>query len=186
LISNSENDRKVYVDEPQAALLAEYQALRNESLQCAQIISTAVWVGVSSYVVTMSAVFAVLRYWPVALIPFLGLLCLQALAASMMFLFGVWKYARVGAYIREYIESRLIDTRTSDKLLHWEHWIEDKRPKCFYVLSLILLQTPVLCIGVLFAGCMELNGTLLAGVITELAMVGGASLGVLRAISERK
>lgn len=132
---------------PETALLAEYQALRDESLRCAQIISTTLWVGISGFAVTVGAGLAALKAHPLVLPLAMSFLCLQALGASTMLLAEVWKYGRVGCYIRKNIEACLVQREIGSdgkRLLNWEHWINNKRPMWFYVLSLLILQAPVL------------------------------------------
>ena len=141
---NSQSSRKVFAKDPQSALLAEYQSLRSESIQIGQVISTTLWVAVSSYGVTGSAGLAILKYLPNMLTILLGLLCVQSLAASLMFLANIFKYVRIGSYIRKHVESRLIQ-ETGDRLLNWEGWVEKRRPKWYYVVSFLILQSPIFC-----------------------------------------
>lgn len=160
--SETIHTNQIIIDDAARALLSEYQALRGESLHSAQIIATTLWVGISGFAVTVGAGFAAIKAHPVVLPLAMGFLCLQALAASGMLLAEIWKYARIGSYIRSNIEARLAPKegdkkgdkegdKDNKRLLNWEHWIADKRPKWFYFLSLLLLQSPVLVIVSLLA-----------------------------------
>ncbi len=80
----------------------------------------------------------------------LGLLCLEAMAISSMYLSELWKYIRVGAYIREELQ---LPTG-------WERWIERHRAYELYVGSLTLLQLPVLV--TVAAGALSVVGTKVA------------------------
>lgn len=127
-------------------LLAEFKALRDESLRCAQLLSNAAWVAVTGYAVTIGAAAAFLGRSGAAgrsvreemLLPAtLALLCVEAMAISAMYLSELWKYIRVGAYIREHLA---LPTR-------WEKWIQSHRAYELYIGSLTFLQLPVLVAG---------------------------------------
>jgi len=123
--------------------LAEFKALRDESLRSAQLLANAVWVAVTGYAVTIGAAAAFLGRAGTGgravreemLLPaILALLCLEAMAISAMYLSELWKYIRVGAYIREELK---LPT-------HWEQWIEQHRAYELYLGSLMYLQLPVI------------------------------------------
>lgn len=143
-------------------IVEEYKALRAESLRCAQIISSTIWVGVTGLLVTAAAGTAALGHvnQKSLFVVVLTLLCLQSFGASAMFLSEYWKYIRVGIYIRTRIEplfevppSQGGELNASDawRPLNWEHWIQDKRTAWFAVASLLVLQFPVITAIVLIA-----------------------------------
>ncbi|MCI5161736.1 MAG: hypothetical protein D3917_06880 [Candidatus Electrothrix sp. AX5] len=128
-------------------LLEEYRALREESLRSSAILSNTVWVSVSGFIITVGAFANAAKDFPTIFGYLPLLLCIQAFSATSMFLSEVWKYARVGVYIREKIEKSLFQnefTGTPEKNpLYWEHWISHKRASVYYLSVLVLLQLPV-------------------------------------------
>lgn len=130
--------------------LEEYKALRSESQRCAQIFSNTIWIGISGFIITIGVSASVLKehagFLPFALL----LLSLQAFAASVMFLSELWKYVRIGVYIRDKIETHFLPQQApinvSEAPMYWEHWLTDKHEKLSYLISLSMLQLPVLFI----------------------------------------
>ena len=126
--------------------IEEYKALRAESLRCGGIISNTIWVGVTQYAVTCITVFIRKIDFFVPLL--ITLLMLESIAATAMFLSEVFKYSRIGWYLRFKIEKSFAakDPMTLEfrMPIEWEHWIQDKRSEIFYVASLFALQLPII------------------------------------------
>lgn len=127
--------------------IEEYKALRAESLRCGGIISNTIWIGVTQYAITCISVLALnikIYTFPLLII----LLTLESISATVMFLSEVFKYSRIGRYLRCKIEKSFIISNFSELIFRepmgWEHWIQDKRSKTFYAVSLIILQLPVI------------------------------------------
>ena len=80
----------------------EYKALRAESLRCGGIISNTIWVGVTQYAVTCITVFIRKTDYCVPLL--IALLMLESISATAMFLSELFKYSRIGCYLRFKIE----------------------------------------------------------------------------------
>lgn len=134
-------------DQFELLILEEYRALRAESLRCAGIISNTIWVGITQYAATCIAVLALKSKFEFAPLLLIILLMLESLASTSMYLSEIFKYSRIGRYIREKIESSFAtdNSLTIQELpISWEHWILDKRSKLFYILSLFTLQVPIL------------------------------------------
>jgi hypothetical protein len=133
--------------------LAEYKALRDESLRCAQLFANAVWVAVTGYAVTVGVGASFLGKAggngrqvreDLLLTAVLCLLCIEALAISTMYLSELWKYIRIGTYIRQYIEPQLSEVQLDRPPMNWERWIKKHRAKELYIGALTLLQLPVI------------------------------------------
>jgi len=133
--------------------LAEYKALRDESLRCSQIFSNAAWLAVTGYGATIGVGAAFLNKVgsnartvdeKLLLPATLCFLCLEAIAISAIYLAELWKYIRIGAYIRTEIEPALFASPTLP--MRWEAWITAHRTKEVYVFSLLLLQLPVVAV----------------------------------------
>jgi hypothetical protein len=75
-----------------------------------------------------------------------ALLCVEAVAISAMYMSELWKYIRVGAYIRDKIEPHFQTglPGSVDRVMKWEVWIQGHRAKELYYGSLAFLQLPVL------------------------------------------
>lgn len=132
--------------------LEEYKALRAESLRCAGIIANTVWLGITQFAITIVAAASFGKDNVVIRFTFLVLLSVESLAASAMFLSELWKYARIGRYIREKIEKTYIekedDPSVKTKPMFWENWIKHKRARLLYHISIIILQLPNIIIGI--------------------------------------
>lgn len=132
--------------------MEEYKALRAESLRCAGIISNVVWIGITQFAFTLAAAINLSKDSSVRIL-FLMLLSLESIAATSMYLSELWKYARIGRYIREKIESQYKSTRDfkfEDSPICWENWIKHTagRSKSFTLISVFILQIPiVICIS---------------------------------------
>lgn len=127
--------------------IEEYKALRSESLRCGGIISNTIWVGVTQYAITCISVLALnikIYTFPLLIV----LLILESISATVMFLSEVFKYSRIGRYLRCKIEKSFIIYDFRELIFRepmgWEHWIQDKRSRTFYAVSLIILQSPVI------------------------------------------
>src|SRR4051812_17386159 len=77
------------------ARLAEYKALRDESLRCSQLLANAVWVAVTAYALTIGSIAAYIGKTGVnglaveerTLVPAAAsLLCVEALTITVMYL----------------------------------------------------------------------------------------------------
>jgi len=126
-----------------ATKLAEFKALRDESLRCTQMLSNAVWVAVTGYAATVgiaatflgrSGAIGYQMREDMLMQTTVALLCLEAMAISVIYLSELWKYIRVGYYIREKL---LIP-------MNWEKWIQDHRAYELYFGSLVFLQLPII------------------------------------------
>jgi hypothetical protein len=138
-------------------LIEEYKALRQESLRSSTILSNTVWISISGFLITIGA-FANAAKDSSAILAWLPLLLsIQSISATSMFLSELWKYGRVGVYIKEKIEKSLMSNEESgDNPLYWEHWISDKRASGYYLSVLLLLQLPVF--AAIFIICFSLFG----------------------------
>ncbi len=135
------NEREQLLEWP----LEEYRALRAESLQCAQIATNTTWIGFSAFVVTVGGAAAVVDKVHAAAGVAALLVLVQSVVASVVYLSELWKYARIGRYIRYKLESPLISADHPEASpLFWEHWIANQRASWVYVFSLATLQLPVL------------------------------------------
>lgn len=125
------------------AKLAEFKALRDESLRCTQMLSNAVWVAVTGYAATVGIAATFLGRSSVAgsqicvdmlMQTTIALLCVEAMAISVMYLSELWKYIRIGYYIRKELQLPM----------NWEKWIQDHRAYELYFGSLVFLQLPII------------------------------------------
>lgn len=136
-------------DPTESLRLAEYKALRDESLRCAQLLSNAVWTAVTGFGLTAGIGAAFIGRTSaddaVLIVPGITiLLCIQSAAISTIYLSELWKYIRVGYYLRTRIESHFSRAgRDSIPPMYWEHWIENQRARWLYYASLSFLQLPV-------------------------------------------
>lgn len=127
--------------------LAEYQALRAESERISQFLANAVWVGVTGFSLSIVAAGTLSesglsrsRIAQVTLI----LLLFQSMAITTMYLSELYKYRRVGVYIRTHIEERCKLYRTNRVPLYWESWIRKKRALILHLSAILFLQTPAI------------------------------------------
>lgn len=155
------------------ARLAEYEALRAESDRIAQLLSNAVWAGVTGFGLTFAgaAAFGGGSAALSLIIPSVALLlCVQALAISTVYASELWKYVRVGTYIRTYIEPYFQERHSASPApMQWESWIHRHRARALHFASLAFLQAPI--------GIMFLAGLLLMGVkLSWLCAAEGSSL----------
>lgn len=137
-----------------AARLAEYTALRAESDRSAQLLSNAVWIGVTGFGLTLAGAAAASTngVHPV-LVPVVAvLLTIQSTAITTLYASELWKYIRVGTYIRVYIEGYFRRRDNPTPPMHWESWITAHRAKTLHLTALTFLQAPVLVTGVLLGG----------------------------------
>jgi hypothetical protein len=145
--------------------MEEYKALRAESIRCAGIISNTVWIGIAQFALTIAASIASGKSSSGTRLLFLILLSLESIAATSMYLSELWKYVRIGRYIRGKIESQYEKIQDfNDKNIKafdhenvpmfWEHWINSRvagRSKSFTLVSLFILQIPIMvCIATIF------------------------------------
>src|SRR6266850_2905961 len=100
--------------------LEEYKALRAESLALATTITTTTWAAVLAFIGTCGAYATAQRQVEPALL--IIALLLQSIASSVIFLQMLWKYARIGIYIRTRIERAIAATRLTEPMF-WEQWI---------------------------------------------------------------
>ncbi len=128
--------------------LAEYQTLRSESDRISQFLATAIWVGLTGFALSIAAAGTLSSAGiarPKVVQATTVLLVFQSVAISTMYLSELYKYKRVGGYIRTHIESRLGARLTkSQRPLNWETWIEPQRATALHVSSFVFLQSPVL------------------------------------------
>lgn len=138
-----------------AARIAEYEALRAESDRSAQLLSNAVWIGVTGFGLTLAgAAAASADGLEPALVPAVAcLLGIQSFAITMLYLSELWKYVRVGTYIRIYIEGSFppLDAKTYAPPMHWETWIDTNRAEGLHRTALIFLQAPIIIAAILLA-----------------------------------
>ena len=128
-------------------VLEEYRALREESLRSASIISNTIWISTSAFVVTIGGGITILQDNNNLGSLFLILIIIQSFAANVMFLSELWKYSRVGFYIRTEIEKIFQDMSSKKGIkspIYWEHWIEKRRAIFYYLASIIVLLSPAL------------------------------------------
>lgn len=129
--------------------IEEYKALREESLRSAQFISNTVWIGLSGYLLGITSFLFTINIdeklrtsiYSITLI----VLIIESIAASSMYLSEVFKYVRVGSYIRDKKE-KLYNKHIKMKVyaMNWESYIKNKRSNLFYIISLSILQLPVI------------------------------------------
>lgn len=167
-VVGSENDAS-----GDAARIAEYQTLRAESDRSAQLLSNAVWIGVTGFGLTLAGAAAASTngLQPVVVPSVAILLAIQSCAITMLYGSELWKYIRVGTYIRVYIERYFC--RHREKVygpMHWETWIAGHRALGLHFAALLFLQSPILVIGMLL-------GALAIGWLEGLA---GVSIRYLR------
>jgi len=147
----TENLRNIDVESEEDVLLAEFEALCTEGQRCSQLLATVLWLGLSGLLVTIAALLVMAEKIP-SLLP-LGacFLCIQSSGASTVLLGELWKLKRVGFYVREMVENRLLrtDPAGGGRLLNWEHWVLNNRAWLFYVPSLLFLQVPVVASALL-------------------------------------
>jgi hypothetical protein len=138
--------------------MEEYKALRAESIRCAGIISNTVWIGIAQFALTIAAAIASGKDSSGARLVFLILLSLESIAATSMYLSELWKYVRIGRYIRGKVESQYeriqgfngknIKAFDHENVpMFWEHWINSRvagRSKSFTLVSLFILQIPII------------------------------------------
>jgi hypothetical protein len=130
-------------------VLEEYRALREESLRSTSIISNTIWISTSTLVVTIGGGITILQEHQNLGSLFLILVSIQSFAGSVMFLSELWKYVRVGYYIRTEIETKFQELSKEEERkspIHWEHWIEQRRATFYYLISLFVLLSPALII----------------------------------------
>ncbi|MFA5908524.1 MAG: hypothetical protein WC815_07100 [Vicinamibacterales bacterium] len=141
------------------ARLAEYEALRAESDRSAQLLSNAVWAGVTGFGLTLAGAAAVAANGPMPplVVPAVALLLsIQSLAMTTVYASELWKYIRVGTYIREYIEPYFrLRAESSAPPMQWESWIAKHRATLLHISALLFLQGPI---GVTFSGALLLVG----------------------------
>ena len=157
----TDTGRASLTDSFERLALEEYRALRAESLRCAGLTTNTVWLGTTQFAVTIAAIAAMpaaSRTEDTVLLGFV-VLCVEAIAASILFLGEAWKYVRVGRFIREKSEKwaadHVKDERIKGMPLGWETWIRERRTRYLYGASIVILQLPIGTIGI---------GTLLAAI----------------------
>lgn len=136
--------------------LAEYQTLRSESDRISQFLATAIWVGLTGFALSIAAAGTLSSAGiarPKVVQVTTVLLVFQSLAISTMYLSELYKYKRVGGYIRTHIESRFgARLAKSERPLNWETWIEPQRSTALHISSFVFLQSPVIGAFLLFVG----------------------------------
>ena len=128
--------------------LAEYEALRTESDRISQLLSNAVWAGITAFGLTIAGAAALVEKdsTPPLIVPCVALLlCIQSTAITVVYASELWKYIRVGSYVRKYIEFyfRRKYANTSPPM-QWESWIAGHRARSLHIASLVFLQMPIL------------------------------------------
>ncbi len=137
-----------------AARIAEYTGLRAESDRSAQLLSNAVWIAVTGFGLTLAGAAAASTngVQPVLVPSVALLLSIQSVAITTLYASELWKYIRVGTYIRVYIEGyfrRQGDHRMPP--MHWETWIVAHRALTLHIAAVVFLQVPVVVTGGLLA-----------------------------------
>lgn len=149
-------------EQPSVVLaLAEYSALRNESLQCSEMIGHAVWIGLTGFIVTVGGTAAALGQidnatvwlWLMdeAKVSFavLVVLMLQSIAATAHLVSQLFRFLRIGVYLREHYEEPLAPSGANASAItlirpQWERHIVGQRSISFYVVSIGILQLPLI------------------------------------------
>jgi len=135
-------------------ILAEYQTLRAESDRISQFLANAVWVGITGFALSIVAAGTLTeaglsraRVIQVILI----LVLFQSMAITTMYLSELYKYKRVGVYIRTRIEDRYGHYGPKKRPLYWENWIVIRRAKILHLSAIAFLQAPVVATLLLLA-----------------------------------
>jgi hypothetical protein len=80
------------------------------------------------------------------------LLLFQSMAITTMYLSELYKYKRVGVYIRTRIEDRYKHYGSNRRPLYWENWIENSRAKILHRSAVAFLQAPAVATLLLLLG----------------------------------
>jgi len=120
-------------------VVEEYKALRAESLSLATAQYNTVWLAVGAFITTVGGALFAKEAPPAGVIAIV--LCTQSVAATTIFLSHVWKYVRIGVYIRSRIEV-VLGSGWPVEPIFWEHWIASARARALYRISFLLLQSP--------------------------------------------
>jgi hypothetical protein len=147
-------DAPIELKQADEARLAVYEALRAESDRIAQLLSNAVWAGITGFGLTLAGAAALAdKVITPLIVPSAALLlCIQSLAISTVYASELWKYIRVGTYIRVYIEPYFqILCGGVTAPMRWESWIVKHRARALHTAALLFLQGPV---GLIILACL--------------------------------
>jgi hypothetical protein len=147
-----------------ALVLAEYQTLRAESDRISQFLANAVWAGITGFALSIVAAGTLTETGlPRARViqAILILLLFQSMAITTMYLSELYKYKRVGVYIRTRIEDRYKHYGSNRRPLYWENWIGNRRARILHLSAIAFLQAPA--VATTFLLLAEAAGNLLAG-----------------------
>lgn len=135
-------------------ILAEYQTLRAESDRISQFLANAVWAGITGFALSIVAAGTLSESGlsrPRVIQLILALLLFQSMAITTTYLSELYKYKRVGVYIRTRIEDRYKHYGSSRRPLYWENWIDNKRAKILHISAIAFLQAPAAATFLLLA-----------------------------------
>jgi hypothetical protein len=136
-------------------IVAEYQTLRAESDRISQFLANAVWVGITGFALSIVAAGTLSESGltrPRVVQAILILLLFQSMAITTMYLSELYKYKRVGVYIRTRIEDRYKHYGSNRRPLYWENWIDNNRAKILHRSAVAFLQAPAVATLLLFLG----------------------------------
>ena len=135
-------------------IVAEYQTLRAESDRISQFLANAVWVGITGFALSIVAAGTLSESGltrPRVIQTILILLLFQSMAITTMYLSELYKYKRVGVYIRTRIEDRYKHYGSNRRPLYWENWIDNRRAKILHLSALAFLQAPAAATSLLLS-----------------------------------
>jgi hypothetical protein len=135
-------------------ILAEYQTLRAESDRISQFLANAVWAGITGFALSIVAAGTLSESGlsrPRVIQSILTLLLFQSMEITTMYLSELYKYKRVGVYIRTRIEDRYKHYGSNRRPLYWENWIDNKRAEILHISAIAFLQAPAAATSLLLA-----------------------------------
>jgi len=135
-------------------ILAEYQTLRAESDRISQFLANAVWVGITGFALSIVAAGTLTEAGlsrARVIQAILVLVLFQSTAITTMYLSELYKYKRVGVYIRTRIEDRYSYYGPKRQPLYWENWIVNGRAKILHLSAIAFLQAPAAATFLLLA-----------------------------------
>lgn len=143
-------------------ILAEYQTLRAESDRISQFLANAVWAGITGFALSIVAAGTLSESGlprPRVIQSILTLLLFQSMAITTMYLSELYKYKRVGVYIRTRIEDRYKHYGSNRRPLYWENWIDNKRARILHISAIAFLQAPAAATSLLLVEAAISNAT---------------------------
>lgn len=129
------------------ACIAEYKTLRDESHQISSLLSNAIWLAITGYSLSTAAAATFSRghvpnIFVVQIIT--TLFVIQSTAITIVYMSELWRYVRIGYYIKKYIEPLLRFDGASPPF--WELWVSGQRVNILYYTTIIFLQSPVIAV----------------------------------------